>query len=108
EDTFFHVSWLSADGGELHFITTVRVAESLKFHPQAFWSQDGTRIFLREPIERTKPTDDPKNDLISVRLDGTDKRHFLRFPAVSDVVPSPDEQWVVFTSRDNVYVTSLP
>ena len=30
------------------------------------------------------------------------------FRTISDVVPSPDEQWVAFTSRDNVYVTALP
>jgi imidazolonepropionase-like amidohydrolase len=43
-----------------------------------------------------------------VRLDGTDRRRLLRFPPVDDIVPSPDGQWVVFTSRDNVYVTALP
>jgi len=32
----------------------------------------------------------------------------LRFPAIGDLVPSPDEQWVAFTSRDNVYVAALP
>lgn len=108
EDSYFDVGWVSANGGDFNFVTTVKAAESLKFHPQAFWNADGTRIYLRSPIERSKPTDDPKNDLISVRLDGTDKKTFLRFPAVSDVVPSPDEQWVAFTSRDNVYVTPLP
>ena len=80
----------------------------MKFHPQAFWNSDATRIYFRDPVEPEKPTDPPKNLLVSVRLDGTDKKKHLQFPAVGDVVPSPDGQWVVFTSRDNVYVTALP
>ncbi len=89
-------------------MTTVKLGTGLKFHPQAFWNADGTRIYYRDPVEQKKPTDDPKNDLVAIRLDGTDARHLLRFPPVDDIVPSPDGAWVVFTSRDNVYVTALP
>jgi hypothetical protein len=108
EEELFDIVWLPATGGEPQRVTSVRLADTFKFHPQAFFSKDGARIYYRDPIETKKPTDDPKNDLVSVRLDGTDRRAHLRFPAVGDVVPSPDGQWVVFTSRDNVYVTSLP
>ena len=108
QEEFFEIRWISSDGGETHYVTSVKLADVMKFHPQAFWSADGQRIFYRDPIEQKKPTDDPKNDLVSVRLDGTDRVSHLRFPPVDDVVPSPDNQWVVFTSRDNVYVTALP
>ncbi len=108
EERVFQISWLSPGGGEPQFVSATRLGESMKFHPQAFFGRDGSRIFFREPIEPAKPTDDPKNDLVSVRLDGTDKKRYLRFPAVSDLVPSPDEEWVAFTSRDNVYVAALP
>jgi Tol biopolymer transport system component/imidazolonepropionase-like amidohydrolase len=108
EEQAFQVSWIPASGGDPTFVTAERQGDSLKWHPQAFWNRDGSRIFLREPVEPAKPTDDPKSDLVSVRLDGTDKRRHLRFPAVADLVPSPDEQWIAFTSRDNVYVTAMP
>ena len=108
EEELFDIDWLPAAGGEPQRITSVKIADTLKFHPQAFFSRDGARIYFRDPIPPKKPTDNPKNDLVSVRLDGTDRKAHLRFPAVGDVVPSPDEQWVVFTSRDNVYVTALP
>jgi imidazolonepropionase-like amidohydrolase len=49
-----------------------------------------------------------RNDVVSVRLDGTDRKTHLRLPALDDVVPSPDAHWIAFTSRDNVYVTALP
>jgi Tol biopolymer transport system component/imidazolonepropionase-like amidohydrolase len=108
EEEFFEIHWLDAAGGETHYITSVKLAETLKFHPQAFWNSDGTRVYFRDPIKPEKPTDPPKNLLVSVRLDGTDKKKHLQFPAVGDVVPSPDGQWVAFTSRDNVFVTALP
>lgn len=108
EEQFFEIRWLPSTGGDPQFVTTVNLGDTLKFHPQVFWNKDGTRLYFRDPIPVEKPTDDPKNDLVSVRLDGTDKKHFLRFPAAGDIVPSPDEEWVVFTSRDNVYVTTLP
>ena len=108
EEDFFELGVLDAAGGEIRPVTTIKLGEGLHFHPQAFWNADGTRIFYRDPVEAKKPTDDPKNDLVSVRPDGTDKKTYLRFPAVDDLVPSPDEQWIVFTSRDNVYVTAFP
>ena len=107
EENLFEIRWLPAEGGDPEYITSIRQAPG-RFHPQAFWNIDDTRIYFADVIPPTKPTDDPKNELVSVRIDGTDKRRHLRFPAISDVVPSPDEQWVAFTSRDNVYVTALP
>ncbi|HYM59445.1 MAG TPA: amidohydrolase family protein [Thermoanaerobaculia bacterium] len=108
EESAFDIRWISAAGGESQFVTTVKVADTFRFHPQAWFSADGTRLFYRDFIEPAKPKDDPKNDLVSIRLDGTDKKRLLRFPAIGDLVPSPDEQWVAFTSRDNVYVAALP
>jgi len=108
EEEFFEAVVVDAGGGELKPVVVLKLANALHFHPEVVWSGDGTRLYYRDPIEPKKPTDDPKNDLVSVRLDGTDRRHLMRFPPVDDIVPSPDGQWVVFTSRDNVYVTALP
>ncbi|HEY2946574.1 MAG TPA: hypothetical protein VGN09_29340, partial [Vicinamibacteria bacterium] len=108
DEDYFELGWMDAGGGDLHLVTAVKLANAMRFHPQAYWSPDGTRLYFRDPVEVKKPTDDPKNDLVSVRLDGTDKRRHLRLPPVDDLVPSPDARWIVFTSRDNVYVAALP
>jgi len=108
EENFFDVKWMPVSGGAGEFVTSVKIADTFRFHPQAWWSADGTRVYVREYISPKSSKDDPKNELVSVRLDGTDRKRLLRFPAIGDLVPSPDEQWVAFTSRDNVYVTALP
>ena len=108
EEQIFEIRWLPAEGGDPQYITTIRIGEANRYHPQAFFSKDGTRVYYRDPIPPAKPLDDPKTELVSIRLDGTDKRRHLRFGPIAEIVPSPDEQWVVFTSRDNVYVTALP
>ncbi len=108
DEEYFALGVLDAKGGEVRTVTMIKAGGGMRFHPQAFWSADGTRLYYRDPIEPKKPTDDPKNDLVSVRLDGTDLRRYLRFPAADDLVPSPDGQWIAFISRDNVYVTAFP
>src|SRR5262249_11090413 len=108
EETVFEIHWLDAAGGDTHYVTTVKPPNGKTFHSRVVWSPDGGRIFYTDPVEPKKPTDDPKAELPSVRLDGTDKRRHLRLPAVSELVPSPDGQWVAFASRDTVYVAALP
>lgn len=46
--------------------------------------------------------------LVSVKLDGTDRRVPLRFEAAGELTLSPDEKWVVYNERHNVWVTALP
>jgi Tol biopolymer transport system component/imidazolonepropionase-like amidohydrolase len=108
EENLFELHWIDAGGGDTHYVTAVSPSNWRSYHPQGFWNEDGSRLLFREGIEPKKPTDDPKTELVSVRLDGTDKKRLLRLPVVSELVPSPDARWVVFTSRDNVYVAAVP
>ena len=47
---------LPAGGGDPTYVTTVDLGEAMKFHPQAFWNSDGTRLYYRKPVEKQKPT----------------------------------------------------
>ena len=94
DENFFEIHWLDANGGDTNLVTTVTTANAMRFHPQAFWAPDGTRLIYRKPVEQTKPDRSLQNDVVSVRLDGTDRKAHLRLPAVDDLVPSPDGQWV--------------
>ncbi len=108
DEEYFTLAVISANGGEAKPVVAVKLGHGVRFHPQAFWSADSTRLYYVEPQDAKKPSDDLKNDLVSVRLDGTDAKHHLRLPAIGDLVPSPDEQWVAYTLDDNVYVTPMP
>jgi Tol biopolymer transport system component/imidazolonepropionase-like amidohydrolase len=108
DENFFELRWLSASGGEPQLVTTVDSAGGVRFHPTVYWTPDGTRLWYGRPVELKSPNDDPKVDLVSVRLDGTDKRTHLRLPPADDLVPSPDGAWLAFTLRDQTFVTAIP
>ncbi len=108
EESSFELRWLPASGGEPSLVTTVGSAAGTRFHPTASWSPDGTRLLYGRPVEMKTPDDDPKVDLVSVRLDGTDKRTLLRLPPADDLTPSPDGRWLAFTVRDQIHVTAIP
>jgi Tol biopolymer transport system component/imidazolonepropionase-like amidohydrolase len=111
-DPYYEIRLLPAEpgpeGADPRFVTTVSLIESLRFHPIATWSPEGDRILFEESLPSPGPFEDGKVDLVSVRLDGTDKQRHLRFTQAEDVVPSPDGAWVAYVSRDDVYVTALP
>lgn len=108
QEDYFEAHWLDATGGDLHYVAAVNGPAGARFHPRATWSSDGERLYFAEPQIPQKRTDDPKNDLVSVRLDGSDKKRHVRLQTSGELVPSPDGAWVAFTSRDNVYVAALP
>ncbi len=45
--------------------------------------------------------------LVSITLDGKDRREHLTFPAADEMVPSPDGEWIAFQEGDNVYVAPM-
>jgi len=107
-DTYYEIRWVSASGGDATMVTATAPGDAVRFHPTVAWSADGERLFFAEFIPPDKPYADGKTDLVSVRLDGTDKKRPLRFKQAENPVPSPDGRWVAFVRADDVYVTALP
>lgn len=108
DETFFEIRWMPSTGGDPTLVTTVEGAPGVRFHPSIVWTPDGTRLWYGRPTEVRAPTDDPKVDLVSIRLDGTDRRAHLRVPPVDELAPSPDGRWLAYTLRDQTYVTAIP
>lgn len=111
-DPYYEIRWLPSEppagGAEPEVVTTVSPMDAVRFHPVPSFGPDGTRIFFAEQVPPSEPGGDAKVDLVSVRLDGTDKKHHLRFVQAEDAVPSPDGAWVAYVSRDDVYVAPMP
>ena len=65
-------------------------------------------LLRRGRAGRTSPSQLAKTVLVSVKLDGTDRKVHLRFDRAEEAVVSPDERWVAFSELHNAYVTALP
>lgn len=104
---------LNANGrGDARVVTstTNRGPQSRVTRPT--FSQTGERIWFfddeeTEGEERGERTA-PKTALLSVKLDGTDRKTHVRFRYAQDIMVSPDESMIAFTELHNAYVTALP
>ncbi len=75
------------------------------------FSRNGERIwfFDNEETEGERGArTPPKTVLLSVKIDGTDRKTHLRLRYAQEVMVSPDESMVAFTELHNAYVTALP
>jgi Tol biopolymer transport system component len=70
------------------------------------FSPDGDRVLF--PEERAVPLAAAEGFLVSVALDGTDRRDLLKVGHARDVVPSPDGRWVAFTEDHHAWIARLP
>ncbi|MFQ5790454.1 MAG: amidohydrolase family protein, partial [Acidobacteriota bacterium] len=104
-----------ANGGPATFIVTTtrpfsagRPLGPRRHIVQPSFGPEG-RLFYPEQkgLQKEGRTED-LTELISVRLDGSDKRVHLTFPYADEVVPSPDGKWVAFEEGDNVYLMPFP
>ncbi len=100
--------WISANGGATTLITPTSSAPSLVTAASA-----GTRVYFTEAVpgapgfQATQTT-----ALVSVRLDGTDKRQHARLTTSqnfggSAVRVAPDERAMIVIERDDAYVLPL-
>ena len=85
------IEWIPAAGGEVRSVISA--------------PSDNVLTFADED-RRITYTDD--ETLVSVRLDGTDRREIATVEDGAELIPSPDGRWVAFTVREEVYVAALP
>ncbi|MEZ4586715.1 MAG: amidohydrolase family protein [Gemmatimonadales bacterium] len=107
ESLYYEVRWLDAAGeGPAHFVTAFKPRGIRRQLVRPRFDPMGERIYYSDAeMAGFLPK---QTDLVSVRLDGTDKRRHLRFTHADDLIPSPDGKWVAFTQHHNVYVVPMP
>jgi Tol biopolymer transport system component len=71
------IEWVSSTGGEPHSVVSAPSDNQLTF------TGDGSRITFAE-----------NGTLVSVRLDGTERREVARVERAAEMVPSPDGRWL--------------
>ena len=87
------IYWISADGGEARLIR--KGGQFPRF------THSGDRIYFRDGGGLSK-------QFRSVDLHGSSVQTHFDLNYATDVVPSPDGQWVAFTELFNVYVAPFP
>ena len=107
ERQYYEVRWLDATReGPAHFITAFEPRGIRRQAVRPSFNAAGDRVYFSESEMGGFL---PKHtDLVSIRLDGTDKRRHLRFTFADDIIPSPDDSWVAFTEQHNVYLVPFP
>jgi len=102
------ILWVDANTpGRVQYVTSAPSDNRLTF------SRDGTRITYVSEVGAAGggPDGPPSNPsrLASIRLDGTDKRIHANIGAEAyEIVPSPDNRFVAFAVREDIYVAALP
>ncbi len=108
DEIWHEISWMSADGGERHAIIGTSNRGTNRRMARPTFSADGERIFYLEDEAAQKPFSPPKSVLISVQLDGTDRRTHLRWQKAEEAVVSPDGKWVAYHEAHDAYLTAMP
>jgi Tol biopolymer transport system component/imidazolonepropionase-like amidohydrolase len=110
------IRWVPAAGGESHHIVDSplpspagggRGAGTVQ-HPT--FSADGQRVYYLDseaPPSGLRATPGSVN-VLSVRLDGSEKRTHIKLRAGTQAIVSPNESWVAFTVRGNGYMVAMP
>ena len=107
DELWLEIRVVSASGGDDRFVIGTKVRGSNRRMPRPQFSKDGQRVYFLEDAEG-KPAEVPKAVLVSVKLDGTDRREHLRWAKAEEAVVSPDGRWVAYNEDHNAWVTALP
>ncbi len=96
------VRWVPSEGGTSHLVVSAG-----RFRGPSF-NSNGTRVYY---VTHDYAGGESSFALLSVRLDGVDKKTHLRFDddyIVVNVIPSPDDRWVAVEDRYDAYVAPFP
>ncbi len=108
DELWHEIRSVSADGGPSQLVIATAVRGPNRRTARPSFNATGDRVYFLEDDPDAKPLTVPAAQLVSVKLDGTDKLKLLQFGPAEEAAVSPDGQWVVYREAHNVYVTALP
>ncbi len=111
---YYELVSVPASGGAIGFIVTVnrpynggRPLMPRRPIVQAAFGPDG-RLFYPETSGPAGDEKEESTNIVSTKLDGSDRRVHVVLPWADEAAPSPDGRWLAFQEGDNVYVQPLP
>lgn len=99
---------VDAAGGADELVIGTESGVGFARHTRPVFSPDGARVYFLENKSAGQPGQPDQSVLVSVQLDGTDRREHLQFKYADEAMVSPDGRWVAYSALHNMYVTALP
>jgi len=107
DELWQEIRWVPASGGASSYVVGAKNRGPNRRMARPQFDATGERIYFVDDDDAAGPNP-PKSLLVSVKLDGTDKRTHLRFTRAEEAAVSPDGRWVAFNEQYNAWVTALP
>jgi len=108
DELWLELQWISSRAGDVpHTVLSIEAPGSAPAVPRPSFNAAGDRIWYHEYGEDPLASSE-KNTLVSVRLDGTDRIEHANLTNAEEMIPSPDERWLAYRMKYDVYVTELP
>jgi Tol biopolymer transport system component/imidazolonepropionase-like amidohydrolase len=109
DELWLELQWISTGAGRdiQHTVLSIDAPGSAPSVPRPSFNATGDRIWYHEYGEDPSGASQ-KTTLVSVRLDGTDRIEHANIMNAEEMIPSPDERWLAYRMKYDVYVTELP
>ncbi len=99
-EPWLRIRWREGDG-PIHDAGHVALRGAGDRPPRPTFSADGARILVTD-------ADGDDTTLISMALDGTDRRVLARSGYAAEIAPSPDGKWIAWKALHRAYVAAWP
>lgn len=109
--TATEIGWLDANRqGPLNVVAKASPRRNRHNASRATFNATGDRILYDVEGEFSVSGDQisASSQLLSVTVDGTDKRTVATVEDADEIVPSPDGRWIAFGFREDVYLAAVP
>jgi Tol biopolymer transport system component len=108
QNSWYELIRLPAGGGTARSITRVAHPGDRWFIVRPSFGPEGRVFYPESRVDQDALGEVTTTELVSIRLDGSDRTVHLEFPYAAEVTPSPDGKWVAFQEGLEVYVMPFP